>query len=871
MRAHISTYPPLGLVSELSDKMTFFTALLEVDRSHADDPWQISLWHSNNGDIKWNETPMVLLQTTSTHPIPFYSSKTEPQFVNLTFITSLSIDLKLIFTIKFRNKPEQPWKWVQEHQRMMDGVVIFKAPLTEKKYLIDLNSYFPMFSPDLSWKQWPAKNPGTLLWSIEIPIEPTKIEDPEIKIIKLGKPWGQNMISRWMAIVRTWSPWLAPRQGKNRFELDKEAIFCSFLSFGGEHLVLLPTSCVDYVMTIFTNGNDGDIYLRIFNHSKESKVSRLLVGLGNDFESANAVVMNHAISSVSNIQNQERRQQEKLVTIKQNKNARPQNWIDGFTFCTWNALGQNLTEEKILTAATKLAENKINVTNFVIDDNWQSTNCSGGNSFQRTLVEFEAARKEFPNGLKHTVSLIRTKLPSIQHVAVWHTIHGYWSGIAPGSKLAKKYKTVDLFRRKTDDEAITLDEKMTLISKEDVAKFYDEFYRFLSTCGITAVKTDAQFILETFTSPETHRDLIPAYLDAWIASTTRHFGSRAISCMSQTPQTIFYSQMSTNNPMLLARNSDDFFPEIEASHPWHIFCNAHNALFTQHLNVIPDWDMFQTLHKFSGFHAAARCMSGGPICMTDMPGQHDLKIINQITGQTPGGKTTIFRLSTAGKSLEPYTSFHDESLLIVGAYYDLIKPTTGIIGIFNITPRRNGKIFSTSMFPGIDNGHQYLIRAYKSGHISDPLNINKDVLIYTSIDASGYDILSAYPINKLSAKNNEIFIANLGLLDKMTGIAAITGCKIAKLETKRILIETSLKALGILGLFISSSTLDNILSREKFMITIFGKTIPGFTVKINQVNKCILEIDTFAAWKEMGLRSDNSDEIVIKCIFELSS
>lgn len=40
---------------------------------------------------------------------------------------------------------------------------------------------------------------------------------------------------------------------------------------------------------------------------------------------------------------------------------------------------------------------------------------------------------------------------------------------------------------------------------------------------------------------------------------------------------------------------------------------------TQHLNVIPDWDMFQTVHEYSGFHAAARCVSGGPIYIVCSP------------------------------------------------------------------------------------------------------------------------------------------------------------------------------------------------------------------------------------------------------------
>lgn len=111
---------------------------------------------------------------------------------------------------------------------------------------------------------------------------------------------------------------------------------------------------------------------------------------------------------------------------------------------TWNALGQQLTEEKVLKAVTTLAENKINITNFIIDDNWQSIDYCGHGQFQHGWVEFEAEREAFPHGLKHMVNLIREKHPSIQHVAVWHAILGYWGGLSAEGKLAKTYKTVEV-------------------------------------------------------------------------------------------------------------------------------------------------------------------------------------------------------------------------------------------------------------------------------------------------------------------------------------------------------------------------------------------------------------------------------------------
>lgn len=71
------------------------------------------------------------------------------------------------------------------------------------------------------------------------------------------------MISRWFALIRIWSPWLAPRQGKTTFSLDKEAVMCSFLSVTGKHLVLMGISGVGDVMTLFTNDSDGNVVLRV--------------------------------------------------------------------------------------------------------------------------------------------------------------------------------------------------------------------------------------------------------------------------------------------------------------------------------------------------------------------------------------------------------------------------------------------------------------------------------------------------------------------------------------------------------------------------------------------------------------------------------
>ncbi|TAQ84033.1 hypothetical protein B7494_g7645 [Chlorociboria aeruginascens] len=864
MKAYISTFPALGQITTINETTSVFTALLEVDATRASDPWQLSLWHSEGQE--WRECPMDPVRNPSSHPTSLQTPNAiGQQLRRLYFTTPLAIHLPTNFTFKFRGGPDQPWKWVKDHQGSQDGIVMLKTVTSQDNFSPKLGDYVPNLNSDLKTENHRSQSPGTTLWSVEASIEGANGENSAIKDLTFGLPWGRGKFTRWFALVRIWAPWIAPRQGKSHFGLDKEAVLCSFLSNNGKHLALLAISGVDNVSTEFKSDNEGNVVLHIRNDGSEEGVSKVLVGLGDDFEAANAAVMYRARSLVMTAKKtsgEQRKEIEALHKGDESTKLWADNWYDGLTYCTWNALGQRLTEEKIIKAVETLAENKINVTNFIIDDNWQDIDYKGHGQFQHGWNGFEAEPVAFPKGLKHTVSLIREKQPSIQHVAVWHAIMGYWGGIAPDGKIAKVYKTEEVIRIDSKRRNLPLGGKMTVVAKEDVQRMYNDFYGFLSSCGVDAVKTDAQFILDTLSSAKARRDLISTYQDAWTVATLRHFSIKAISCMSQTPDILFHSQLPTNRPPILVRNSDDFFPEIPTSHPWHIFANAHNALFTQHLNVIPDWDMFQTVHDYSGFHAAARCVSGGPIYITDVPGQHNLDLINQMTGPTVRGKTVIFRPSVIGKSLDQYNGYDDDNLLCIGTYHGAAQTGTGIIGVFNISQRPLSELIPLSKFPGVVEAQYYIIRSHVSGLISKPLQvIDPSSLISISLSIRGYDILSSFPLRGFLSPitADTTWIANLGLLAKMAGAAAIVSSSITQDEHGKITLDTSLKALGVLGLYISE--LDSMDISDRFLISILGKVIPVGTVR--KQGK-VLEVDVERAWSEMGLKSGWSNEVEVR-------
>lgn len=83
--------------------------------------------------------------------------------------------------------------------------------------------------------------------------------------------------------------------------------------------------------------------------------------------------------------------------------------------------------------------------------------------------------------------------------------------------------------------------------------------------------------------------------------------------------------------------------------------------------------------------------------------------------------------------------------------------------------------------------------------------VDPNSLIYVSLGVRGYDILSAYPLRGFvdEKKEETTWIANLGLLGKMAGAAAVVENKMEKLENGKIVVDTNIKALGVLGISIS--------------------------------------------------------------------
>jgi hypothetical protein len=760
-------------------------------------------------------------------------------------------DLRAVsFTVKFQIGDGTGWKWIKDQSGLDDGQIHYQ----QSHEKLGFPEYFHGTSSDLNIRKTSADTPGTKLYSITAPVKPAKGNESGYSRHVLGTP---KDFTRWFSLVRLWSPWLAPRQGKDKFHLDKDAVLASFLRHDGAHVVCLAISGVEDVLTIFQHDDSGNVIIQGRNDREKEGTSHVLVAVADSFEIANAAVMYHARKVVQGYEFASG-QVETEVKALMDKNVKPEwleEWYDGFTYCTWNGLGQKLTVDKINEALESLKKENIIIENLIIDDNWQSIT-EGKSQMDRAWTDFDANKEGFPQGLKHAVTDIRKKHPNINHIAVWHAILGYWGGVAKDGSIAKNYKTTTVQK-----ESGVAEGEMLVVDSSDAQRMYNDFYAFLDDCGITGVKTDAQFFLDMIVDAPDRRSLITEYQDAWTIAHLRHFGSRAISCMSQSPQMLFHSQLPTNKPRLLVRNSDDFFPEVPASHPWHIFCNAHNSLLTQHLNVLPDWDMFQTSHEWASFHGAARCVSGGPIYFTDYPGKHDIKLINQMTARTTRGKTVILRPYNIGKSTNAYAGYEDHSLLKVHTYHGYARTGTAYLGIFNCTQRPLSELIPLSTFAGAEEG-KYVIRAFTTGAVSKPMSCGeKKALAGVEVDVGGWEILSAHPVHEHKTRRHDsVAISCFGLVGKMTGAAAIISSDVFVDKQGRLRYSVLIKALGVLGFWVGDlSKKPNV--EDDMLVLIFGKQIPKHCVS---VNGDVLEIDVDRAWKETGQTAGWSNEIEVE-------
>lgn len=204
--------------------------------------------------------------------------------------------------------------------------------------------------------------------------------------------------------------------------------------------------------------------------------------------------------------------------------------------------------------------------------------------------------------------------------------------------------------------------------------------------------------------------------------------------------------------------------------------------------------MFQTDHIYSSFHAAARCLSAGPIYITDIPGRHDVSLIQQMTAKSLQGRSIILRPEKMGRTSDVYVTHSEARLLRI----ETTHQGASVLGLFNMGSSSLREMISLSEFPGRADGTRYVVRYYSSGTYSGPWSTGDD-LPFTEVEVArrGFEILTAYPVRTYGTLD----VAVLGLLGKMSGAAAILSLSYQEYSaSNQVEIRVRLRALGLLGM-----------------------------------------------------------------------
>jgi hypothetical protein len=110
-------------------------------------------------------------------------------------------------------------------------------------------------------------------------------------------------------------------------------------------------------------------------------------------------------------------------------------------------------------------------------------------------------------------------------------------------------------------------------------------------------------------------------------------------------------------------------------------------------------------------------------------------------------------------------------------------------------------------------------------------------------------------------------VAVLGLMGKMTGGAAILATAVSATQEGGAHISTELKALGVLGLWVSG--LESLSTSSVVRVMMAGKKLDEKWTRVERISggeesAALVEIDLLGAWRHMGLRGASGDVLDVE-------
>lgn len=656
-------------------------------------------------------------------------------------------------------------------------------------------------------------------------------------------PVGKLKDIKFMSIFRFKVWWTTHWTGNNGRDLEHETqiLILDRSDSGRPYVVLLPLLEGPFRASL-QPGKDDD-FVDICVESGSTKVS------GASFRSV--LYMHMGNDPFSLVKEAIKVARAHLGTFRLLEEKTPPGIVDKFGWCTWDAFYLTVHPQGVWDGVHSLVEGGCPPGLVLIDDGWQSIShdddpiateginrTAAGEQMPCRLIKFQenykfreyVSPKSKTKGMGAFIRDLKETFNTVDYVYVWHALCGYWGGLRPNvsglpeSKIIRPKLTPGL-EKTMEDLAVDkiVNNGIGLVPPEMAHQLYEGLHSHLESVGIDGVKVDVIHLLEMLCEDYGGRvELAKAYYKALTSSVKNHFnGNGVIASMEHCNDFMFLGTETIS----LGRVGDDFWCTDPSGDPngtfWlqgcHMVHCAYNSLWMGNF-IHPDWDMFQSTHPCADFHAASRAISGGPIYVSDSPGNHNFDLLKKLV--LPDGSILRcqqhYALPTRDCLFED--PLHDGKTML--KIWNLNK-YTGVVGAFNCQgggwcreARRNkcasehSRVVSCHAGPKDVEWGQGTMQTCVQGTEAFALyffNEKKLVLvnptdtIQITLEPFNFELITVAPITKIGPKG--IQVAPIGLVNMLNTGGAIQSIGLDDENNNSLTVE--LKGSGEMRLYAS--------------------------------------------------------------------